>query len=112
MIRHITAAEAVAAAAQPGTEILDVRSATEVAASGTVRGALCIPATEIARKLIAAESADIRRLLAANSIVVFCAVGARAKAVAEMLESKGAKNVLVFNAFRDWVDAGGAIHAA
>ena len=111
MVRLISAAEAIAAQAQPGTVLLDVRSGAEIAVSGTARGALRIPTADIPPLMHRPDSADARRILAAEQVIVFCAVGARAKAVAELLVSKGVRNVSVFNAFRDWVDAGGAVEA-
>lgn len=109
MIRRISAAEAIVEARKPGTLLLDVRSATEIAASGTADGALCIPAFEVGRRMRAEDDADAKAIRNADCVILFCAVGARAEAVAEQLAGFGLADVRVFSAFRDWAMEGGPI---
>ena len=112
MISHITAADAIRMVDQPGTVLLDVRSATEIEASGTAKGALCIPAVEVLRRLRDPGDQAGAALRQAQRVILFCAVGARAEAVAAQLDQHGLPGIHVFNAFRDWAMEGGPVQAA
>jgi rhodanese-related sulfurtransferase len=112
MIPTITAREAIELSNMPGTLLLDVRSEAEIKASGTALNALCIPAAQVWRAAQSGtpnSSPDIAR---ATRIIIFCAVGARAQAVAEQLATLPRLDVRVFKSFSDWVEAGGRIRAA
>jgi rhodanese-related sulfurtransferase len=112
VIQIISGSEAVTAANQPETVLLDLRSPAEIAASGTAQGAMCMTTIDLSRLFTAANTIEARRLITAQQIIVYFAVGARAGAAAELLVSKGLKNVSAFNAFCVWVSAGGAVQTA
>ena len=112
MTTVISASEAITLANQPGTLLLDVRSDTETAATGTAKDALCIPALAVRRKADPASAELEPAFKRAQRIVVFCAVGARASAVSDQLIALGYRNVFVFNSFSEWITAGGAVRAA
>ena len=107
----IAPAEAMQLQASSKVLMLDVRSVTEIAQSGTVRGALCIPAIEVYTKAKPTSAHFDRRFTEADAIIVFCAVGARSEAVVHTLTRLGYPNVLNMKRFGDWVAAGGAIQA-
>jgi rhodanese-related sulfurtransferase len=112
MTTVISAEQAISLSKQPGTLLLDVRSDTEIAATGTAQGALCIPALSVRRKADPASPELEPIFKRASRIIVFCAVGARASAVSAQLTTLGYPNVLLFNSFSEWIAAGGAVRAA
>jgi rhodanese-related sulfurtransferase len=112
MTTLITATEAISLSKQPGTLLLDVRSDTEIATTGTAKGAMCIPALRVRRKADPASPELEPLFKRASHIIVFCAVGARASAVSGQLTTLGYSNVFVFNSFSEWIAAGGAVQAA
>lgn len=89
--------------------ILDVRSAPEISKSGTIPGAVCIPAIDVFRKAQPTSVKFDARFSEADTIVVFCAVGIRSEAVAQTLRGLGYNNVRNMNRFAEWIDAGGDV---
>ncbi len=105
----ITPAEAMQLQATSKVLMLDVRSVAEISQSGTVRGALCIPAIEVYTKARPRSDHFDKRFAEAKTIIVFCAVGARSEAVAQTLVRLGYADVRNMKRFGDWVAAGGAV---
>lgn len=99
---RIPPAEALDAHRSGAAAFLDVRDAHELAATGTVPGALHIPAARVV------EGAD-PPLDPAAPLIVFCAAGVRAAAAGRALLARGYKDVRNMGGFRDWVAAGGAV---
>jgi rhodanese-related sulfurtransferase len=108
----ITPAEAMRLQASSKVMMLDVRSAIEIVQSGTVRGALCIPAIEVYTKAKPSSAHFDKRFAEADTIIVFCAVGARSEAVVHTLLRLGYADVRNMKRFGDWIAAGGAVQVA
>jgi rhodanese-related sulfurtransferase len=106
---YISPAEAMKMQASSKVLMLDVRSAAEIMQSGTVRGALCIPAIEVYTKAKPNSDHFEKRFAEAETIIVFCAVGARSEAVAHTLARLGYGDVRNMKRFGDWVAAGGPV---
>ena len=86
--------------------VLDVRSNSEIERTGTIPGAICIPAVEVRRRA-RPDSNEFDPVFAdAKTIVVFCAIGARSAAVAEVLVEIGYGDVRNLGKFSDWTGAG------
>lgn len=83
-----------------GVVFLDVREPAEVAA-GKIVGAVTIPLGDVASR--AGEVAG------AQTVVVYCAAGARAATAGGLLTQAGLRDVRNAGGFRDWAEAGGAV---
>ncbi|WP_375279804.1 rhodanese-like domain-containing protein [Pseudooctadecabacter sp.] len=83
-----------------GVVFLDVREPAEVAA-GKIAGAVAIPLGEVA--------ARVDEVAGAQTVVVYCAAGARAATAGGLLREAGLADVRNAGGFRDWAEADGAV---
>lgn len=111
-VPSISAPEAMALQKSANVLMLDVRSALEINHSGTVEGAMCIPAIDVYPRARPASPKFDTKFTQAETIIVFCAVGARSEAVCVSLLRLGYQDVRNMKRFSDWVAAGGAVQAA
>lgn len=97
----LTATDAIAHAALGSITLLDVREASEIAASGKAAGALHIPLS-----LVFLQAAE--KLPKGVPVAVYCAVGGRAGLATQALVKLGydAHNI---GGFGDWAAAGGPV---
>lgn len=104
----LNARQAVPLLAQGQITVIDVREASEVAASGTARGGLHIPLSMIPLKANPKAPDFDRRIDPSKPVAVFCAVGGRAGMAVQALTSMGyeAHNL---GGFSDWASAGGPV---
>ncbi|HBV54155.1 MAG TPA: rhodanese [Rhodobacteraceae bacterium] len=109
--RHISASDAIALHARPNVMLLDVRSPVEIAQTGAVRGAKRITAMEIAKAAQRGSPLFDRDFERAETIVVYCAIGARSALVADTLRGMGYSDVRTLNQFKDWQAAGGPVES-
>jgi rhodanese-related sulfurtransferase len=100
----MTATDAVAQSAS--ITLLDVREASELAASGRAKGALHIPLALVPIK--ADPNAPDCALPQGRPVAVYCASGMRSGSAVNVLKKLGydAHNI---GSIRDWVAAGGAV---
>ena len=108
-VPRISGADAVKLAAQPGTVILDVREAHEVAASGHAPGAVTVPRGSLEFKADPGGANADPKLKGATTIIVHCAAGSRAALAGKLLKDMGYADVRNVGGFKDWVEAGGAV---
>ncbi|MCF8486729.1 MAG: rhodanese-like domain-containing protein [Rhodobacteraceae bacterium] len=111
-VPSISAPEAMALQKSAKVLMLDVRSALEINHSGTAKGAMCIPAIDVYPRARPASPKFDTKFTQAETIIVFCAVGARSEAVCVSLLRLGYQDVRNMKRFSDWVAAGGAVQAA
>lgn len=111
-VPSISAPEAMALQKSAKVLMLDVRSALEINQTGTVKGALCIPAIDVYPKARPTSPTFDPKFEQAETIIVFCAVGARSEAVGVSLLRLGYTDVRNMKRFSDWVAAGGAVQAS
>lgn len=97
----LTAKDAVAYAASDKITVLDVREASEIAASGKAKGALHIALAMLPLQAEAKIAKD-------KPVAVYCAVGGRAGMATQALVKLGydAHNI---GGFGDWAAAGGPV---
>jgi len=102
----MTAADAVARGAE--ITVIDVREASEIAASGKAKGALHIPLALIPIKADPKAPDVAKGLSLDRPVAVYCASGMRSGAAVTALKKLGydAHNI---GTIRDWSAAGGAI---
>jgi len=106
-VPKISPEEAVAAHGKAKAVFVDVRDSSDIAASGTVAGALRIP-----RGMIEFMSDDASPLHNAGmqkdaNVFVICAAGGQAALAGKTLQDMGYQSVTNIGGFGDWKDAGG-----
>lgn len=99
--------QAIEMAARGEITLLDVRDLSEVAASGTARGAVHIPLSLLPLRADP-RGPDYDHRLAGKPLAVFCAAGARAGRAVALLESFGHEAVNI-GGFGDWCGCGGQV---
>ncbi|MDR3470341.1 MAG: rhodanese-like domain-containing protein [Devosia sp.] len=88
---------------------VDVRNPGEIAASGTVKGAVRIPLPAIDNFAKPDGSGKLPAADTGKAIVVFCASGMRSQSAAAKLADLGYPKVYNMGGFGGWVQAGGAV---
>jgi len=88
--------------------LIDVRSRSEVIASGTARGAMVIPLTEMLSLL---ESGELAGLKGERSWVFVCDNGARSEIAAKAAANAGLDRAFKLHSLGAWAEHGGAISA-
>lgn len=107
VVPRISAQDGIAKHAAGGSVFLDVRDSSDVAASGTIAGAV-----RIARGMIE-FAADPNtpfhetRLQHDADIVLVCGAGGQAALAGKTLSDMGYKHVSNVGGFKDWKEAGG-----
>jgi rhodanese-related sulfurtransferase len=104
----MTAADAVAKIKSGAVTLIDVREASEIAASGKAKGALHIPLSLVPLKADPKAPDRAAGLDLAKPVAVYCASGMRSGSAVQVLKRLGydAHNI---GTIRDWAHAGGAI---
>lgn len=88
---------------------LDVRNPAEIAASGTVKGAVRIPLPGLDNFARPDGSGRLPSVESGKAIVVFCASGMRSQTAAGKLVGLGYGKVYNMGGFGGWVQAGGPV---
>jgi rhodanese-related sulfurtransferase len=107
-VPRIGAAEAKALHAAGKAVFIDLREPPEVAASGTVPGALPIPRGLLEFRADP-ESPDRNQAFTRPTVITYCASGGRAALAGKLLQDLGYADVRNLGGFKDWVEAGGAV---
>ena len=89
--------------------VVDVRDATEVQASGKVKGALHVSRGLLEFKADPESPTYEAALKKDKVILVYCASGGRAALSGKTLKDMGYADVRNLGSFKAWVDAGGEI---
>lgn len=105
-VTPITATQLKDLATSSKVLILDVRSQNEIERTGIIPGARHIPAAEVPKKSRANSPEFDSAFQMAETIVVYCAMGARSSAVAEALVNQGYPDVRDLGKLSNWLDAG------
>ena len=90
------------AAAMGNVLFVDVREASEVAASGKVAGAVNSPRGGLEFKADPASPAHDPAFDTSRTVVTYCAAGGRAALAAAMLKDLGYADVRHMGGFKDW----------
>lgn len=107
-VPRISPEEAKALHAKGEAVFIDLREPAELAASGTVPGALPIPRGLLEFRADP-ESPDRNAAFAKPVVVTYCASGGRAALAGKVLRELGYKDVRNLGGFKDWVEAGGPV---
>jgi rhodanese-related sulfurtransferase len=108
VVPRISAAEAKAMHAAGQAVFIDLREPPELAASGTVPGALPIPRGLLEFRADP-ESPDRNPAFQKPVVITFCASGGRAALAGKLLKDLGYADVRNLGGFKDWVEGGGPV---
>ena len=109
VVPRISPDDAKALVGRPDVVFLDVREPPEVAASGTVPGAVAIPRGLVEFRADPASPAHDKAFDPGKTIVAYCASGGRSALVLKTLHDMGYANVRNLGGFKGWLDAGGPV---
>lgn len=107
-VPRISAEEAKALHEKGEAVFIDLREPPELAASGTIPGALPIPRGLLEFRADP-ESPDRHPDFGRPVVVTYCASGGRAALAGKLLQELGYRDVRNLGGFKDWVAAGGAV---
>ena len=110
-VPRISPAKAKALHAKGEAVFIDLREPPELAASGTVPGALPIPRGLLEFRADP-ESPDRNPSFQKPVVITYCASGGRAALAGKLLQELGYKDVRNLGGFKDWVEAGGEVAKA
>jgi rhodanese-related sulfurtransferase len=108
-VPRITPAQATEMIAKGGTLVVDVRDGTEVAQSGKVAGAVHASRGLLEFKADPESPYHDKNFSKDKAVIVYCASGGRSALSGKVLKDMGYENVYNLGAFKEWVDAGGAV---
>ena len=89
--------------------VVDVRDAPELTANGKVRGALNVSRGMLEFRADETTPYHDKSFTKDKTIVLYCASGGRSALGGKALMELGYRDVRNLGAFKDWVEAGGAI---
>lgn len=106
-VPKISVDEGIARHSSGGSVFVDVRDGSEIAKSGTVAGALCIPRGMIEFMADSGHALHNPELRKDADIVLICGAGGQAALTGKTLKDMGYQNVSNVGGFSAWKDAGG-----
>ena len=89
--------------------VVDVRDGPEVEKSGKVAGALHVSRGMLEFRADPGSPYHDKHFEPGKAIVVYCASGGRSALSGKVLKDMGYTDVYNLGAFKDWVEAGGAV---
>jgi rhodanese-related sulfurtransferase len=108
-IQRITPKEAREMIARGNTLVIDVRDAPEVEKSGKMTGSLNVSRGMLEFCADPESSYHDKNFAKNKTIIIYCASGGRAALGGKVLKELGYDQVYNLGAFKDWVEAGGAV---
>ena len=108
-VSRITPQDAHALAADNNALIVDVRDAPELAAGGKIPGALHVSRGMLEFRADPESPYHNPEFARDRTIILYCASGGRSALAGKLLQDFGYRDVRNLGAFKDWVEAGGAI---
>ncbi len=111
VVPKISAEDGIAKHAAGGATFIDVRDGTEIAASGTIAGALRIPRGMMEFRADASHALHDAALGKDAEIVLICGAGGQAALTGKTLKDMGYTNVSNVGGFTAWKDAGGPVES-
>lgn len=109
LVPSISADEAKELIGNPGVICLDVRDSDEVARSGKIAGAINISRGMLEFKADKEAPLYDKQFDDANTIIVYCASGARSALSCKTLIDMGYPDVRDLGTLNDWMEADGAL---
>lgn len=111
VVPKITPEEGIAKHTAGGTVFVDVRDGTEVAATGTIAGALRIPRGMIEFRADPTHALHDTALSPDRDVVLICAAGGQAALTGKTLKDMGYQQVSNVGGFKGWKEAGGPVES-
>jgi rhodanese-related sulfurtransferase len=111
VVPKITVADGIGKHGDGSTLFVDVRDGTDIAASGTIAGALRIPRGMMEFRADASHALHNTALKKDAQIVLVCGAGGQAALTGKTLKDMGYQNVVNVGGFAAWKDAGGPTEA-
>lgn len=108
-ISSMRADEAIRHHGNPEAVFVDVRSHGEIAASGTISGAVRAPLNELTRHARPEGGGALPAIAEQKRIFLVCASGARSGVAASQLAAMGYTDVINIGGFGAWMGAGGPV---
>lgn len=109
VVPRISTEDGIAKHAAGSTVFIDVRDGTDIAASGTIAGALRIPRGMIEFRADPTHDLHNKALSMDADVVLICGVGGQAALAGKTMKDMGYKNVSNVGGFAAWKDAGGPV---
>lgn len=109
IVPSISAEDAQSLSKNPGVVFLDVRDGDEVARSGKIAGAINISRGMLEFKADKSAPLYDKQFDDANTIIVYCASGARSALSCKTLIDMGYPDVRDLGTLNDWMEVDGAL---
>jgi rhodanese-related sulfurtransferase len=109
VVPKITPAQAKDMIAKGDTLVVDVRDASEVAASGKVAGAVHVSRGMLEFRADPELPSHDKNFAKDKAVIVYCGSGGRAALAGKMLKDLGYERVYNLGGFKDWAENGGAV---
>ena len=109
VVPKISAEDGIAKHATGDVTFIDVRDGTEIAASGTIAGALRIPRGMMEFRADDTHALHNDALKKDGEIVLICGAGGQAALTGKTMKDMGYTNVSNVGGFQAWKDAGGPV---
>lgn len=109
VVPKITVEEGIAKHAAGAATFIDVRDGTEIAASGTIAGALRIPRGMMEFRADVDHALHDAALSKDAELVLICGAGGQAALAGKTLKEMGYAHVSNVGGFSAWKDAGGPV---
>ncbi len=111
-VGRITPAAAGDMISKGGVLVVDVRDAPELAAGGRIAGAVHVSRGMLEFRADPDSPYHDKAFDRARPVIVYCASGGRSALAGKTLKDMGYSHVYNLGAFKDWVEAGGAVDKA
>ncbi len=108
-VPRITPAQAQDMIAKGTALVVDVRDAPEVENSGKIAGSLHISRGMLEFRADPESPYHDKNFTRDRTVIVYCASGGRSALSGKALKDLGYEQVYNLGAFKDWVEAGGAV---
>ena len=108
-VPRVTPAQAREMMAKGDTLVVDVRDASEVAASGKVAGAVHVSRGMLEFRADPELPSHDKNFAKDKTVILYCGSGGRSALSGKLLKDLGYEHVYNLGAFKDWAESGGAI---
>jgi rhodanese-related sulfurtransferase len=109
VVPKITPARARELMATGNTMVVDVRDAPEVEKSGKIAGALQVSRGMLEFRADPESPYHDKTFARDKTVILYCASGGRSALSGKVLKDMGYADTYNLGAFKDWVEAGGAV---
>jgi rhodanese-related sulfurtransferase len=108
-VPRVTPAQAREMMAKGNALVVDVRDASEVAASGKVAGAVHVSRGMLEFRADPELPSHDKNFAKDKTVILYCGSGGRSALSGKLLKDLGYEHVYNLGAFKDWAESGGAI---